>query len=110
MKQSLSFFLRPARGRHAQLPSLSPSSAQPVASTRPGSFARRSRSWEPLARIKDISQERYLRAAPLLAVSEPTLTAIGVAPPWMLLAGTLVGLPVALWTYKVRSLISTPSK
>lgn len=46
-------------------------------------------------------------AAPLLVVTGETASSIGVAPPWMLLAATVVGLPVALWSYKVRSL-ATP--
>lgn len=45
---------------------------------------------------------RLTSAVPLLATAEEA-TSIGVSPPWALVAGSLIGLPVALWAYKVRS-------
>ena len=99
MKSGLSSLRRCLLGQ-AQLPlSSATTSAQPVAA-RLRSVVRRWNTWEPAIELRKASCLGWPQAAPLLAVSEPT--AIGVSPPWLLLAGTVVGLPVVLWTYKVR--------
>jgi hypothetical protein len=107
MKLDLSSLRRRALWRQqqqAQRSLSSPPLAQPTMN-RLRTVACWSDAWRPAAELRKAclaSRLDWLRAAPLLAVSEPTATAIGVSPPWLLLASTVVGLPVALWTYKVR--------